>query len=57
MEWVNGTLVRRGKVRAEEVGILKRARTPQDVLRILKRGARVVPGGPTAVAEPSRDIP
>ena len=57
VEWISGTLVRRGKVRAEELGILKRARTPQEVLRILKRHARVVPGGPTAVAEPSRDIP
>jgi uncharacterized protein (TIGR00730 family) len=57
LEWVNGTLVRRGKVRPEEVAILKRARTPQDVLRILKRQARVVPGEPTAVAQPSRDIP
>ena len=31
------TLVPRGKVRADEVEILQRARTPQEVLRILKR--------------------
>ena len=35
-EWIHGTLVGRGKVRSDEVEILKRARTPQDVLRILK---------------------
>ena len=35
MQWIEGTLVARGKVRAEEVQILKRARTPEDVLEIL----------------------
>jgi uncharacterized protein (TIGR00730 family) len=35
LAWVSGTLVRWGKVRADEVGILKRARTPEDVLEIL----------------------
>ena len=35
-EWIHGTLVARGKARADEVQILKRARTPEDVLRLLK---------------------
>jgi uncharacterized protein (TIGR00730 family) len=35
LAWINGTLVRWGKVRPEEVTILKRARTPDDVLEIL----------------------
>ena len=57
MDWITGTLVRREKVRHEEVGILKRARTPAEVLAILKRHARVVPGGPKASARSRRDIP
>jgi uncharacterized protein (TIGR00730 family) len=36
-EWITGTLVRHGKVRPDEVAILKRAKTPKDVLTILKR--------------------
>ena len=35
LAWIKGTLVRRGKVREDEVGILKRAHTPDDVLEIL----------------------
>jgi predicted Rossmann-fold nucleotide-binding protein len=35
MAWINGTLVRRGKVRPDEVAILRRARTPEEVLEIL----------------------
>jgi uncharacterized protein (TIGR00730 family) len=42
-DWINKTVVPRGKVRTDEVAILQRARTPQDVLRILRRGARVTP--------------
>jgi uncharacterized protein (TIGR00730 family) len=44
--WVNQTLVRRGKVRPDEVGILKRARGPREVLSILKQHARKVPRRP-----------
>jgi uncharacterized protein (TIGR00730 family) len=36
-EWITGTLVRCGKVRPDEVGILKRAKDAQAVLRILQR--------------------
>jgi uncharacterized protein (TIGR00730 family) len=39
LAWIRGTLVTRGKVRPEEVGILKRGRTPQDVLAILRQPA------------------
>jgi uncharacterized protein (TIGR00730 family) len=34
--WIEGTLVKRGKVRPDEVAILKRGRTPAEVLQILK---------------------
>jgi len=34
--WIEGTLVKRGKVRPDEVQILKRARSPQEVLQVLK---------------------
>jgi uncharacterized protein (TIGR00730 family) len=36
-DWIDKSLVRRGKVRTDEVGILKRATDPQSVLRLLKR--------------------
>jgi hypothetical protein len=35
-DWINNTLVRCGKVRPDEVAILRRAKDPQAVLRILK---------------------
>lgn len=35
LSWIQGTLVARGKVRADEVGILKRARTPEEVVALL----------------------
>jgi uncharacterized protein (TIGR00730 family) len=38
MAWIEGTLVARGKVRADEVRILKQAATPEEVLRILNGG-------------------
>ena len=37
ISWIEKTVVKRGKVRSEEVKILERARTPQGVLAILKR--------------------
>jgi len=40
MDWITTTVVSRGKVRAEEVKIVQRARGPEDVLKILKRQAR-----------------
>ena len=39
LAWIRGTLVRRGKVRPEEADILKLARTPEQVLRILAEDA------------------
>lgn len=36
LSWIRGTLVVRGKVRHDEVEILSRARTPQEILEVLK---------------------
>jgi uncharacterized protein (TIGR00730 family) len=40
MDWINTTMVDRGKVRPDEVRIIQRARTPKEVVRILKRQPR-----------------
>jgi uncharacterized protein (TIGR00730 family) len=56
-DWISGTLVPRGKVRPDEVEILQRAKTPKDVLRILKRQARVAPKDKTGHASAGREIP
>jgi uncharacterized protein (TIGR00730 family) len=56
-EWIGRTLVPRGKVRSDEVDILQRARTPKEVLKILKRQARVAPRDRTGHAAAGRDIP
>jgi uncharacterized protein (TIGR00730 family) len=55
--WITGTLVPRGKVRGDEVEILQRARTAKDVLRILKRQARLPPKDKTGHAGAGREIP
>jgi hypothetical protein len=39
LAWIRGTLVSRGKVRPDELTILKRARVPDDVLKILANEA------------------
>jgi len=36
LSWIQGTLVARGKVQPDEMTILKRARTPSDVLELLR---------------------
>jgi uncharacterized protein (TIGR00730 family) len=36
LRWINDTLVARGKVRADEMAILRRARDPEEVVEILK---------------------
>ena len=36
LAWIKSTLVARGKVRPEEVGILRRATTPREVVEILR---------------------
>ena len=38
LSWVSGTLVPRGKIAAEDVNILKRAKTPREVLQVLQGG-------------------
>ena len=40
LSWLRGPVVDRGKVRPDEVAIMQRARTPRDVLRLLRRGVR-----------------
>jgi uncharacterized protein (TIGR00730 family) len=57
VKWINDTVVRRGKVRDTEVGILQRARTPAEVLRILKRQARQAPKDRTGRARAGKEIP
>jgi len=57
MAWIEGMMVRRGKVRAEEVQILQRARTPRDVLRILARQARQAPRDRTGRTRAGKEIP
>jgi hypothetical protein len=41
LAWINDTLIPRGKVRSEELSILRRARKPEDALRILGAGTAV----------------
>jgi uncharacterized protein (TIGR00730 family) len=55
--WIEGTLVPRGKVRKEELSILKRARTSKEVLRILKSQARVAPRDMTGIDRAGKEIP
>jgi predicted Rossmann-fold nucleotide-binding protein len=57
MGWIQGTMVRRGKVRAEEVQILQRARTHREVLAILKRQARQAPRDRTGRTRAGKEIP
>ena len=57
LDWINDTVVRRGKVRDTEVGILQRARTPAEVLKILKRQARQAPRDRTGRARAGKEIP
>ena len=45
------------KVKESEVGILQRARTPAEVMRILKRQARQAPKDRTGRARAGKEIP
>jgi uncharacterized protein (TIGR00730 family) len=56
-DWIQRTIVPRGKVREDEVKILQRAKTPQDVLRILKRQARVAPKDKSGRSRAGKEIP
>jgi len=55
--WINDTVVKRGKVRTDELQILQCARTPQDVLRILKRRARLPPSDRSGRSRAGKEIP
>jgi hypothetical protein len=57
MQWVSTTLVKRGKVREEEVKILQRARNPQEVLKILRKRARTAPRDKSGVDRAGKEIP
>jgi uncharacterized protein (TIGR00730 family) len=57
IKWIQDTVVRRGKVKEAEVGILQRARTPAEVMRILKRQARQAPKDRTGRARAGKEIP
>ena len=58
MQWISTTLVKRGKVREEEVKIIQRARNPQDVLKILRKRARTrTPKDKTGVDRAGKEIP
>jgi uncharacterized protein (TIGR00730 family) len=57
MEWISKTLVRRSKVRAEEVKIIQRARNPQEVLKILRTRARTAPRDKSGVDRAGKEIP
>jgi uncharacterized protein (TIGR00730 family) len=57
LAWVSNTLVPRGKVRADEVKILQRARTPQEVLKILRTRARTPPRDRNGIPRAGKEIP
>jgi uncharacterized protein (TIGR00730 family) len=57
MDWISTTLVRRGKVRAEEVKIIQRARNPQEVLKILRKRARTPPRDRNGIPRAGKEIP
>ena len=57
INWINQTVVKRGKVREAEVGILQRAETPAEVLKILKRQARQAPKDRTGRTRAGKEIP
>ena len=55
--WIESALVPRGKVRSDEVQILQRARTEKDVLKILRKQARLPPRDKTGHANAGKEIP
>jgi uncharacterized protein (TIGR00730 family) len=57
LEWINTTMVERGKVRPDEVKIIQRARTPEEVTKILKRQPRVPPQDRSGRSRAGRQIP
>ncbi|MET0555615.1 MAG: TIGR00730 family Rossman fold protein [Vicinamibacteria bacterium] len=57
IDWIKKTMVTRGKVRAEEVDIIQRAKTPQEVVKILKRQPRVPPKDRSGRSRAGRQVP
>jgi hypothetical protein len=57
MHWISTTLVKRGKVREEEVKIIQRARNPQEVLKILRKRARTAPKDKSGRDRAGKEIP
>jgi uncharacterized protein (TIGR00730 family) len=57
IDWVTRTLVPRGKVRPDETDILQRARSPQEVLKILRRQARLPPKDRNGRVRAGKEIP
>ena len=57
LDWINTTMVTRGKVRPDEVEIIQRARTPQEVVKILKRQPRLPPRDRSGRSRAGRQVP
>jgi uncharacterized protein (TIGR00730 family) len=58
LHWISTTLVKRGKVREDEVKIIQRARNPQDVLKILRKRARTKsPRDKSGIDRAGKEIP
>jgi uncharacterized protein (TIGR00730 family) len=57
VHWLRNTVVPRGKVREEELAVLQRARTPKEVLAILKKQARKAPADRTGRSRAGKEIP
>ena len=57
IDWIKTTMVARGKVRAEEVDIIQRARTPQEVVKILKQKPRRPPKDRSGRSRAGRQVP
>jgi uncharacterized protein (TIGR00730 family) len=57
LDWIETTMVSRGKVRQEEVKIIQRARTPQDVIKILKRQPRNPPKDRSGRSRAGKSVP
>lgn len=57
IDWINTTMVTRGKVRPDEVKIIQRARTPQEVVKILKRQPRLPPRDRSGRSRAGKQVP
>src|SRR5262245_541676 len=57
IDWIRTTMVSRGKVREDEVNIIQRAKTPKEVIKILKRQPRVPPKDRSGRSRAGESIP